>query len=43
MTLDSIPQDATARVSAVDWQGAHGLRLMEMGVTFQGRRLLGFI
>ena len=32
MTLDSIPHDVTARVSSVDRQGAHGLRLMEMGL-----------
>lgn len=32
MTLDTIPRNVTARVSAVETTGAHGLRLMEMGV-----------
>ncbi|HEX3145415.1 MAG TPA: FeoA family protein [Pyrinomonadaceae bacterium] len=32
MTLDSIPNNVTARISSVDMRGAHGLRLMEMGL-----------
>lgn len=32
MTLDSIPHGVRARISAVDSNGAHGLRLMEMGL-----------
>jgi Fe2+ transport system protein FeoA len=32
MTLDSIPHDVTARISAVDAQCDHSLRLMEMGL-----------
>jgi Fe2+ transport system protein FeoA len=32
MTLDSIPNNVMARISAVDAKGAHGLRLMEMGL-----------
>lgn len=32
MTLDSIPRNVKARISAVDSRGAHGLRLMEMGL-----------
>ena len=32
MTLDSIPHDVNARISSVDSHGAHGLRLMEMGL-----------
>jgi Fe2+ transport system protein FeoA len=32
MTLDSIPHDVKARIASVDSRGAHGLRLMEMGL-----------
>ena len=32
MTLDSIPRDVSARVASVEAAGAHGLRLMEMGL-----------
>jgi len=32
MTLDSIPNNVMARISSVDSKGAHGLRLMEMGL-----------
>jgi ferrous iron transport protein A len=32
MTLDMIPKDVTARVAAVEWTDAQGIRLMEMGV-----------
>ena len=32
MTLDTIPRDVAARVAAVEATGAHGLRLMEMGL-----------
>jgi Fe2+ transport system protein FeoA len=32
MTLDSIPRNVKARISSVDSRGAHGLRLMEMGL-----------
>lgn len=32
MTLDSIPLDVMARISAVDSHNAHGFRLMEMGL-----------
>ncbi len=32
MTLDKIPQDVTARVDSIEATGAHGLRLMEMGI-----------
>lgn len=32
MTLDMIPSNVTARVSAVESSDAHGLRLMEMGM-----------
>lgn len=32
MTLDMIPRDVTARVASVEASGAHGLRLMEMGL-----------
>jgi len=32
MTLDSIPNNVTARISSVEVRGAQGLRLMEMGL-----------
>jgi len=32
MTLDTIPRDVKARVASVAMNGAHGLRLMEMGL-----------
>jgi Fe2+ transport system protein FeoA len=32
MTLDSIPNNVTVRISSVDVPGAQGLRLMEMGL-----------
>jgi Fe2+ transport system protein FeoA len=32
MTLDMIPKNVPARVASVEASGAHGLRLMEMGV-----------
>lgn len=32
MTLDTIPRDVMARVAAVELNGSHCLRLMEMGV-----------
>ena len=32
MTLDTISRGVTARVASVEATGAHGLRLMEMGV-----------
>jgi Fe2+ transport system protein FeoA len=32
MTLDKIPRDVTACVYSIDATGAHGLRLMEMGL-----------
>ena len=32
MTLDTIPRDVNARVASVAMNGAHGLRLMEMGL-----------
>jgi ferrous iron transport protein A len=32
MTLDTIPRDVNARVASVEANGAHGLRLMEMGL-----------
>ena len=32
MTLDTMPRVVTARVASVETTGAHGLRLMEMGL-----------
>lgn len=32
MTLDTIPKDVNARIASVEMNGAHGLRLMEMGL-----------
>ena len=32
MTLDSIPHDVPARITAVDARDVHGFRLMEMGL-----------
>lgn len=32
MTLDTIPRNTNARVVSVEASGAHGLRLMEMGL-----------
>lgn len=32
MTLDMVPKNVLARIASVEPSGAHGLRLMEMGV-----------